>query len=125
MNDRFTIESIRKIESRDLSELEPKSTEEAKLIRDELNRRVLMIDMALKDPDKQDEHGNRLTGDDYWDWRRRATAAQAFARMRMRQLRDWIASQNKEEAGFTNYTPVLERIADALEKIAKHISYSA
>lgn len=117
---RFTLESLRSVESRDLNEIQPESIEEAKTLREEINRRILMIDMAISDPNRTDEDGNRLTGNDYWEWRSRAVAAQSFARMRMRQLKDWIAnadsgSNNRGGRDWTRIADALERIAEALE----------
>lgn len=117
---RFTSESLRGLDTRDLHEIEPASIEEAQLLRSEINRRVLLIDMQLKSPDRRDTDGNRLSGDDYWEWRRTAVGAQSFARQRMGQLRDWIKANNRpgDQPGAHNYGDLLYRIANALESIA-------
>lgn len=112
-----------KDELKSLCAVEPLSVEHANAIRDEINQHIIRIDGQLKEPNREYADGSRMENTDYWEWRKRALASQAFARQRMGQLRRWINQKNGEDnearMGLEKRkVEALEQIADALDKIS-------
>jgi len=96
-----------------LEQIEPTGIEHANELRSQLIAKVEGIDIQLMDPNKSNEHGNRLSDEDYHIWRKSAVTAQKFARQRLGFLKNWIKQNNTQDP--PDHWP---RIADALERIA-------
>lgn len=100
----------------ELCKIEPISVDHAAKLREEINTGILRIDSQLADPNREYGDGSRMESQDYWDWRKRATSAQAFARQRMGYLRRWIASEAQQKD--SDKADLMERQVKALERIA-------
>lgn len=108
----------------ELSELcavDPISVEHATKLRQEILQEVEKIQSQLSDPNREYEDGSRMSGRDYFEWRKRAATAQRFARQRAGFLRDWIRSSNAENNHAAwqlkvRQVEALERIVELLEK---------
>lgn len=69
---------------------EPKSIEEARLWREALIQEIGEINLQLGNPDRKGPGGVRLSGKEYWTWRRSAIGAKFARETRLSYLKRWI-----------------------------------
>lgn len=85
--------------------------EEAELHRQRLTLEVQTIQAQLGDRRRVDEHGKRLTSNEYWQWKRRATHALNRKLEELRAVKSWI-KDNREEDGLVRMIGQLAGILD-------------
>lgn len=74
----------------------PASLEDAEHLQAEIMSEIQMIQAQLSDRDRTDEHGRRVTGIAYFQWRKKATFALAKKLDEYRRLKQWIKERRRQ-----------------------------
>jgi len=72
--------------------------EEAEQLRQELTLEVQSIQAQLGDKQRTDDEGNRLSPNEYWGWKKRATHALNQKLDHLRELKQWMREKQKSHS---------------------------
>jgi hypothetical protein len=73
---------------------EPKTIEEARARYDEHVQRLQEVQAQLADRDRLNENGERMSSEEYWQWRSKAHRAFTFLSNEVRRLKMWIKAHH-------------------------------
>jgi len=94
----------------------PASLEEADIRRRDLARDVQSIQAQLGDRQRTDDNGRRLSSQEYWRWKRRATHSLNMKLDELRFIKQWIQKQRATSHPATEYLrDVMQIIRDLRE----------